>query len=124
MNPSVCRISWCGGSWYSFKLPVAGVASIGQVHKAVLKKNGAVVAVKLQLPGMEHMFRSDVQTLKTFCQLALPQHVSAFSEIEKQFLTGTSNGFNSTDTVVLIFYVVQSLTIAGRRRTLLRSTIS
>ena len=72
-----------------FFVPVVGVASIGQVHKAVLKKNGAVVAVKLQLPGMENMFRSDVQTLKTFCQLALPQHVSAFSEIEKQFLTGT-----------------------------------
>lgn len=96
----------------SFDDEPLGVASIGQVHRAVLKKNGAVVAVKLQLPGqfpkccfesyekltlhprmlgftgMERMFRADVRTLKTFCKLALPQHVSAFSEIERQFLTG------------------------------------
>ena len=64
-----------------------GVASIGQVHRAVLKTTGETVAVKLQLPGIEERFRSDIRTLKTFCRLAFPQHVTAFDEIEKQFCT-------------------------------------
>lgn len=63
-----------------------GVASIGQVHRAILK-NGDTVAVKLQLPGIEKRFRSDIRTLKGFCKLAFPQHVTAFDEIEKQFCT-------------------------------------
>lgn len=65
-----------------------GVASIGQVHKAVLRKTGETVAVKLLCPGMEEIFRSDIKTLKSFCSLAMPQHVTAFDEIEKQFCTG------------------------------------
>jgi predicted unusual protein kinase regulating ubiquinone biosynthesis (AarF/ABC1/UbiB family) len=48
---------------------------------------GQYVAVKLLLPNMETKFRSDIYTLKTFCELAMPQHVSSFREIEKQFLT-------------------------------------
>ena len=64
-----------------------GVASIGQVHKAVLKKTKEVVAVKLLVPGIEKRFRSDIHTLRAFCKLAMPQHVSGFAEIEKQFLT-------------------------------------
>ncbi len=65
-----------------------GVASVGQVHKAVLRKTGETVAVKLLIPGMEEVFRSDLKTLKSFCSLAMPQHVSAFDEIEKQFGSG------------------------------------
>lgn len=65
-----------------------GVASIGQVHKAVLRKNGQPVAVKLLVPGIEERFRCDIKTLKSFCELAMPQHVSSFAEVEKQFLTG------------------------------------
>lgn len=64
-----------------------GVASIGQVHKAVLRKTKEVVAVKILVPGCERRFRSDIQTLRSFCKLAMPQHVSGFAEIEKQFLT-------------------------------------
>ena len=64
-----------------------GVASIGEVHKAVLKGSKEVVAVKILVPGIEVKFRSDIRTLKVFCQLAMPQHVTAFDEIEKQFLT-------------------------------------
>jgi aarF domain-containing kinase len=64
-----------------------GVASIGQVHKATLKETGQVVAVKLLCPGIEKRFRSDIRTLKGFCKLAMPQHVPAFDEIEKQFAT-------------------------------------
>ena len=52
-----------------------GVASIGQVHKAVLRKTKEVVAVKILVPGCERRFRSDIQTLRSFCKLAMPQHV-------------------------------------------------
>jgi predicted unusual protein kinase regulating ubiquinone biosynthesis (AarF/ABC1/UbiB family) len=39
------------------------------------------------VPGIEQKFKSDIKTIKMFCQLAMPQHVPAFDEIEKQFLT-------------------------------------
>lgn len=71
-------------SWDDIPL---GVASIGQVHKAVLRKTKEVVAVKILVPGCERRFRSDIQTLRSFCRLAMPQHVSGFAEIERQFLT-------------------------------------
>lgn len=64
-----------------------GTASIGQVHKAVLKATGETVAVKILCPNIEEKFRADIQTLKSFCALAMPQHLTAFNEIEKQFCT-------------------------------------
>lgn len=36
---------------------------------------------------MEPKFRADIQTIKSFCRLAMPQHVTAMDEIEKQFCT-------------------------------------
>src|SRR5579859_1189109 len=39
-------------------------ASLGQVHKAVLKSNGETVAVKVQRPHIEQLVRSDLSTLK------------------------------------------------------------
>lgn len=63
-----------------------GIASIGQVHRAILH-DGREVAVKIQFPGIEKKFRSDLKTIKLFCALALPQHVQPLEEIEKQFLT-------------------------------------
>jgi aarF domain-containing kinase len=36
-----------------------GIASIGQVHKARLKGNGKLVAVKILVPGIENKFRWD-----------------------------------------------------------------
>lgn len=62
-----------------------GVASIGQVHKARLRENGELVAVKLQFDRMEIRFRSDLNTLKVFCAMTMPQHTSAFAEVEKSF---------------------------------------
>lgn len=64
-----------------------GVASIGQCHRAILKSTGEVVAVKILCPGIERRFRSDIKTIKSFCSLAMPQHVSALEEIERAFLT-------------------------------------
>jgi aarF domain-containing kinase len=68
-----------------------GAASIGQVHKAVLKKEFALspsrrnVVVKVQYPEVEKQFRGDIFAAKSFCRIALPEHVPALSEIEKQF---------------------------------------
>eukprot|EP00466_Bigelowiella_natans_P013694 jgi/Bigna1/79581/fgenesh1_pg.63_\ len=64
-----------------------GSASIGQVHRARLKSNGKEVAIKIQYPGIEHKFRSDLKNIIRFCKLAMPQHVKPLREIEKQFLT-------------------------------------
>jgi aarF domain-containing kinase len=71
-----------------------GVASIGQVHRAVLKHTKQVVAVKILVPDIEKKFRSDIRTIKSFCELAMPQHVTSFDETEKQFCTGQSCGSN------------------------------
>ena len=56
-----------------------------KVHKAVLRSTNETVAVKLLCPGIEEKFRADIKTLRNFCKLAMPQHVTAFDEIEKQF---------------------------------------
>ncbi|KAL2268561.1 hypothetical protein VTJ83DRAFT_3407 [Remersonia thermophila] len=42
--------------------PIAA-ASIGQVHRAVLRKNGAPVAVKIQFPGVADSINSDLDNL-------------------------------------------------------------
>ncbi|KAI3400204.1 hypothetical protein diail_4089 [Diaporthe ilicicola] len=42
--------------------PIAA-ASIGQVHRATLKKNGAKVAVKIQFPGVAESINSDLDNL-------------------------------------------------------------
>lgn len=48
-----------------------GVASIGEVHRARLKSNNKLVAVKLQFPNMEVRFRADIKTIKDFCDFAM-----------------------------------------------------
>jgi aarF domain-containing kinase len=70
----------------SFEEKACGAASIGQVHRAVLP-NGHEVAIKVMYPGVEQMFRSDLKTVKDFCRLAMPQHLPALDEIERQFVT-------------------------------------
>ncbi|CAM9574178.1 unnamed protein product [Chrysoparadoxa australica] len=64
-----------------------GSASIGQVHKAKLKSTGEVVAVKVQYPGVERLFRTDIKTSRKFCQIFAPEQVIIFDEIERQFAT-------------------------------------
>ncbi|KAJ9105795.1 hypothetical protein QFC19_003362 [Naganishia cerealis] len=44
------------------RVPIAS-ASIGQVHKATLAKNGMPVAVKVQFPGVEQSISSDLNNL-------------------------------------------------------------
>lgn len=69
-----------------FNDEACGSASIGQVHKAILH-DGREVAVKVQFPGIEKLFRNDLQTLRSFCELAMPQFVPGLDEIDRQFLT-------------------------------------
>jgi aarF domain-containing kinase len=63
-----------------------GSASIGQVHRAKLH-NGDVVAVKVQFEEAEGLFRGDIQNMKRFCEVAQPEQVVVFEEIERQFMT-------------------------------------
>lgn len=63
-----------------------GSASIGQVHRATLL-DGTDVAVKVQYPGIESKFRSDLENIIRFCKLAMPQHVKPLRELQKQFRT-------------------------------------
>lgn len=50
--------------------PIAS-ASIGQVHRAVLK-DGRIVAVKVQHPGIEEAFESDLKNISTLESVARP----------------------------------------------------
>merc|ERR1719183_1801559 len=45
------------------KRPIAA-ASLGQVHRAVLKNGGQEVAVKVQRTGLDDLFKNDLQNLK------------------------------------------------------------
>ncbi|RKF56871.1 Atypical kinase COQ8, mitochondrial [Golovinomyces cichoracearum] len=45
------------------EIPIAA-ASIGQVHRAILKSNGAQVAVKVQYPGVAESINSDLKNLE------------------------------------------------------------
>ena len=63
-----------------------GSASIGQVHAARLV-NGEKVAVKVQDPAAEALFRGDIMAARHFCKIFAPEQLIIFDEIEKQFLT-------------------------------------
>ncbi len=71
----------------TFEETPIGAASIGQVHRATLKRDGSKVVVKVMYPGVENVFRGDVRTIKMFCEVAQPVHVAPLIEIEKQFMT-------------------------------------
>ena len=49
--------------FYSFDAEPLGSASIGQVHRAVLK-TGEEVAVKIQKPGVEHTIKGDISIME------------------------------------------------------------
>jgi aarF domain-containing kinase len=64
-----------------------GAASVGQVHRAELAATGEDVAVKVMYPNVENLFRADINIIANFCWLAMPHHLPALREIEKQFLS-------------------------------------
>ena len=78
--------------------PVAlGSASIGQVHKAILKspwdtsddsyKGGNIVAVKVMHPSAQDRFRHDFSVFKWLCRVALPGWKPVLRELERQITT-------------------------------------
>jgi predicted unusual protein kinase regulating ubiquinone biosynthesis (AarF/ABC1/UbiB family) len=68
----------------SFDEQPLNAASIGQVHAATLL-DGTDVVVKIQYPGIERKFRADIATTIRFCRLAMPEHVDALTEIQRNF---------------------------------------
>jgi len=71
-------------AFLSFSEEPMAAASIGQVHRATLK-SGEKVVVKVMYKEVEGQFRGDIFAAKKFAALALPEHVKALEEIEKQF---------------------------------------
>lgn len=66
-----------------------GAASIGQVHLATLKDSGQQCVIKVQYPEVEEFFRLDVETIKAFCKLAMPDANTdqMFDEVAKSFVS-------------------------------------
>ena len=70
---------------FSYFDPVPlGSASIGQVHRAVLKDTNQEVAVKVQYNEAQELFRGDIKTIRKFCEVLAPEQVCAMEALEKQ----------------------------------------
>jgi aarF domain-containing kinase len=67
----------------SFDQTPLGSASIGQVHRATLL-DGREVAVKVQYPDSERLFRSDMKAIRGFFQLVAPENLFQLDALEKQ----------------------------------------
>ncbi|MCB1385501.1 MAG: 2-polyprenylphenol 6-hydroxylase [Nitratireductor sp.] len=70
-----------------FSEPVAA-ASVAQVHRAVRKRDGIVVAVKVIRPGVRRRFRHDLETFYTIARLQ-EKHVPAARRLRPVAVTDT-----------------------------------
>jgi aarF domain-containing kinase len=61
-----------------------GSASIGQVHRAILRHNHQEVAVKVQYPEAQALFRRDMETIRSLCQWFAPEQIVMLNALEKQ----------------------------------------
>jgi aarF domain-containing kinase len=81
-----------------------GSASIGQVHRAVLKQqqqstataaagttnnatstiDGRVVAVKVQYPEAQQLFQGDMRTIRSMCEILAPEQIVMLQALEEQ----------------------------------------
>ena len=61
-----------------------GCASIGQVHRAILKKDGREVAVKVQYHNAQELFLNDIDTIRSFCEILAPEQIVTLDALEKQ----------------------------------------
>lgn len=73
-----------GETFSEFDEKPLGSASIGQVHRARLKADGREVAVKVQYPESEAIFRTDIAAIRDFCEVLAPEHLVTLSVLEKQ----------------------------------------
>jgi predicted unusual protein kinase regulating ubiquinone biosynthesis (AarF/ABC1/UbiB family) len=63
-------------------------ASLGQVHKAVIKKTGQVIALKIQYPGVDKAIESDIKALRMILGMAqmmplIPHMDHIFDEVKQ-----------------------------------------
>lgn len=61
-----------------------GSASIGQVHRAVLRSTGQEVAVKVQYPEAQVLFADDIHAIRFLCEKFSPEQVCTLEAMEKQ----------------------------------------
>jgi aarF domain-containing kinase len=71
-------------TFVSFDPVPMGSASIGQVHRATLKRDGREVAVKVQYAEAQELFQEDIHTIRSMCERFAPEHVVLLEAIEKQ----------------------------------------
>merc|ERR1712080_397478 len=64
-----------------------GAASIGQVHRALLRDGELDVVVKVQYPSVRKAFYSDMSCIRTVMSLVEPSLAPVLDELRKQFLT-------------------------------------
>jgi len=62
-----------------------GSASIGQVHRAVLRSTGKEVAVKCQYPEAQRLFAEDMKTIRSFFAIAAPEQLIILDEMSRSF---------------------------------------
>jgi len=95
--------------------PIAS-ASIGQVHRAVLRKGNTPVVVKIQKPHVDEQIRSDLAILKGICQffkfLTLNGRATEFESILQQyedFLSGELDYITEKDHMILFKKELESV---------------
>lgn len=53
-------------------------ASIGQIHRARLRRGGTLVAVKIRRPYIARMVRGDIRFVEVLCRIAMRLHIFSF----------------------------------------------
>lgn len=76
----------------SFNIEPLAAGSIGQVHRAVLRKNGAEVVVKLLRPDITTIMRDDLDILVQFAEWVTEKSTWAASIGFRQLAIGFANG--------------------------------
>jgi len=61
-----------------------GSASIGQVHRAKLRSTGEEVAVKVQYPEAQKLFKKDIHAIRALCEWFAPEQVCTLEALEDQ----------------------------------------
>lgn len=68
----------------SFDEKPLGSASIGQVHRATLRSTGKEVAVKVQYPEAQVLFKKDIHAIRAMCEWFAPEQVVTLKALEDQ----------------------------------------
>jgi predicted unusual protein kinase regulating ubiquinone biosynthesis (AarF/ABC1/UbiB family) len=63
------NIAWTKIRYDNFAREPVAAASLAQVHFANLRETGEPVAVKVQYPNMQNMFRGDIKTIEIMMKL-------------------------------------------------------